>query len=315
MRRALVVLALALAAAAPAAAVNPGQAPTPGGGGLPIEKSGSSIGEGLPLKAYASITPTVHLFGDMLTAKLAVIADTKWVDPVKLHVTTSFAPYAPIKEPQRLQLRYGRFEQITWTWKLRCLDSLCVPRTPPNDKFHVFHFAPAHVQYGKPGYAINAYWPPVEVLSQISPGVARFLVVTKRIHWRTGMTPVATPTYRFSPTTVYWVALVLAILAAAAALLLGTRWYLRINPRRAVATGPPGTPLERALAVLRYAHETGDETLQRKAFERVAGELGVERADELSVQAKELAWSPRTPQDEEVEQFAVQALHVGEEDE
>jgi hypothetical protein len=69
----------------------------------------------------------------------------------------------------------------------------------------------------------------------------------------------------------------------------------------------PGTPLERALAVLRYAHEHGDETLQRKAFERVAGELGVERAGELAQIARELAWSQRTPEDEEVEEFAEQA--------
>ena len=69
----------------------------------------------------------------------------------------------------------------------------------------------------------------------------------------------------------------------------------------------PGTPLERALAVLRYAHEHGDETLQRKAFERVAGELGVKRADELTAIARELAWSQRTPEDEEVEEFAEQA--------
>ena len=72
----------------------------------------------------------------------------------------------------------------------------------------------------------------------------------------------------------------------------------------------PGTTLERALAVLRYAHRHGDETLQRKAFERVAGELGVERADELTLIARELAWSPRTPEDEEVEEFAEQALGV-----
>ena len=69
----------------------------------------------------------------------------------------------------------------------------------------------------------------------------------------------------------------------------------------------PGTTLDRALAVLRYAHEHGDETLQRKAFERVAGELGVERADELTLIARELAWSQRTPEHEEVEEFAEQA--------
>ena len=93
-----------------------------------------------------------------------------------------------------------------------------------------------------------------------------------------------------------------------AALWFAYRWYLVVRPRRATAQVDPGTPLERALAVLRYAHETGDETLQRKAFERVAGELGIERADELTLIARELAWSQRTPEDEEVEEFAEQAL-------
>jgi len=37
------------------------------------------------------------------------------------------------------------------------------------------------------------------------------------------------------------------------------------------------------------------------------GELGVERADELTQIARELAWSQRTPEDEEVEEFAEQA--------
>jgi hypothetical protein len=55
--------------------------------------------------------------------------------------------------------------------------------------------------------------------------------------------------------------------------------------------------------------------LQRKAFERVAGELGVERADELTLIARELAWSPRTPEDSEVEEFAEQALGVREDEE
>ena len=45
----------------------------------------------------------------------------------------------------------------------------------------------------------------------------------------------------------------------------------------------------------------------------MAGELGVERADELTLIARELAWSPRTPEDEEVEEFAEQALGAQEE--
>ena len=230
-----------------------------------------------------------------------------------------FSPYVTVRKPQVLRLRSGRFLQVTYTWQLRCLASPCVPRLPPSDKFHVFHFSPAHIDYvtptGRRAYGIDAYWPPVEVLSQVSPGVARFLQLTNHISWRLRLAPVAAPTYRESPSLVLWLAITLAGMFGVLALWLGGRWYLVVRPRRSEEIELPGTALERALAVLRYAHETGDETLQRKAFERVADELGVERADELTQVARELAWSPRTPEDAEVEEFAVQALGSQDEDE
>jgi hypothetical protein len=106
----------------------------------------------------------------------------------------------------------------------------------------------------------------------------------------------------------FWLALVLGGACVAAAAWFARSWYLVVRPRSVETfTIDPGTTLERALAVLRYAHEHGDETLQRKAFERVAGELGIEEADELTRTARELAWSQRTPEDEEVEEFAEQA--------
>ncbi len=299
MRRLAVAGAAALVLAAPAAAT------------LPVISSGSSVGESTPLKAYATITPTVHLFGDELTAKIAIVADTKWVDTKRLRVTAHFTPYQPTKQPSVLRLQVGRFSQVTWTWTLRCITLPCVPRLPPSDKFHVFHFHPARIEYvtpeGRPAYGINASFPAVEVLSQVSPGVAAVLAKTSRLNWRIDFTPVASPTYRTSPSLLFWLVISLAGLSALGAVWFAHRWYLVVRPRRAAAVVDPGTPLERALAVLRYAHEHGDETLQRKAFERVAGELGVERADELTLIARELAWSQRTPADEEVEEFAEQA--------
>jgi hypothetical protein len=298
MKRVLLLAAAALVLAAPAAAR------------LPVFKAGSSVGEGVPLKAYATITPTVHLFGDSLTAKIAVVADTKWIDPARLRVTANFTPYESTKASV-LRVTVGRFAQVTWTWTLRCITAPCVPRLPPSDKFHIFKFQPARVEYVTPArspeYGINASWPPVEVLSQVSPGVAAFLRKTNRLNWRLGMMPVAAPTYRVSPNLLFWAALAFAGVLGLMALWLARRWYLLVRPQRAAFQIEPGTPLERALAVLRYAHEHGDETLQRKAFERVAGELGVEQADELTRIARELAWSPRTPEDEEVEEFAEQA--------
>jgi hypothetical protein len=301
----LATTAAVLVLAAPAAAA------------LPVFNQGSSLGEGIPFKAYATITPTVHLFGDELTAKIAVVADTKWIDPLRLRVTTDFAPYRQTRQPSILRLRVGRYSQVTWTWTLRCITSSCVPRLPPSDKFHVFHFHAARVEYitlnGKPAYGINASFPSVEVLSQVSPGVQGFLRKTSHVNWQMSFTPIAAPTYRVSPTLLFWLALALGGCFTLAAAWFLYRWYLVLRPRREPEPIDPGSTLERALAVLRYAHEHGDETLQRKAFERVAGELGVQRADELTQIARELAWSPRTPEDEEVEEFAEQAL--GTEDE
>lgn len=290
----------------------------PAGAELPVHLSGSSVGEGVPLKAYATVSPTVHLFGDTLTARLAVVADTKWVDTARLRVKASFTPYVALHAPAIVHIHSGRFEQVTWTWKLRCVDSPCVPRVPRSDKYHIFHFSPAHLTYltarGNPQYTLDAYWPPVEVLSQVSPGTAKVLQLTKQIKWRFALSPVAKPTYRIAPTTVFWAAIGLAAVFGGLALFLLFRWFRVLRPRARLAEQAPGTPLERALAVLRFAHETGDETLQRKAFERVADELGVERADELTRMARELAWSPRTPEDEEVEEFAREALGAREDE-
>ncbi|HWX08873.1 MAG TPA: hypothetical protein VNY33_02750 [Gaiellaceae bacterium] len=312
MRRALpAALVAALVLAAPAATT-----PKPTNNGLPVYASGSSIGEGLPLKAYSTVTPAVHLFGDAVTARLAIVADTKFVDPARLRVSTDFTPYTLMRLPARQQILIGRFEQITWTWTLRCLTASCVPRVPPSDKIHVFRFRKAKISYpaarGRAAYAIEATWPKVEVISQVSPGVAAFLKKTGHLNWRFQLAPVAAPTYRMSPSLLYDVALGLAAALFLGAGGLGWRWYRTIRPPPYVEiAGPTGTPLERALALLSWAHARGDETLQRKALERVAGELGLEvtapEVDELSRTARELAWSSRTPEDEEVQTFTERA--------
>jgi hypothetical protein len=288
-------------------------------GVLPRITSGTSVGEGVPLKAYATLAPQVHLFGDVVTARLAVVADTKWVDPARLRATTDFKPYRLVHPPLRTWLRAGRFQQVTWTWTLRCITTECVPRRP-SEQFHVFRFQTIHVEYiapnGKPAYGIDATWPRVEVVSQVSPGVVSFLKLTKRLAWQFRLAPVATPTYRISPTLLFWSALGAGIALLAAATILTWRWYRSMRPRL-VYGGPASaaaSQLERALAVLAWAHARGDETLERKALERVAGELDVEtpeEVDDLSRKARELAWSSHSPEDDEVETLSERARGTG----
>jgi hypothetical protein len=286
--------------------------------GMPFHASGSVVGEGAPLKAYATIKPTVHFFGDTLQAQLAVVADTKWVDPARLRVQARFAPYTPVTTPKIIRLHIGRFEQMTWTWQLRCLTASCVPVAPPSEKYHVFRFPDAHVDYlspnGKRAFGVDASWPRVEVISQVSPSVANALVTLRKYDWQYSLSPVLSPTYRMSPTLLYWLALGLASLLGLVALGALARWYRVLRPKAAPVETLEGSTLDRALALLAWAHANGDETLQRKAFERVASELGMDAAvDELTKAAHEMAWSPDLPEAEDVESFTEQARGQGRE--
>ena len=99
----------------------------------------------------------------------------------------------------------------------------------------------------------------------------------------------------------------LAAVCGAAALFLAGRWAVRRRtPVAPTAPAVTGTQLERALALFFWADAHGDETLQRKALERVADELPLDVLD-LSETARELAWSPEMPEGEEVEAISERA--------
>src|SRR5207247_6827650 len=121
---------------------------------------------------------------------------------------------------------------------------------------------PARVEYltgtGKQAYGIAVSWPAVEVLSQVSPGVATMLQRTNRLNWRVDLVPVAAPTYRLSPTLLFWLALGLAGACVLAAARLARRWYATLRPPpAAIVPSEPATTLDPALAVPPYAPRPG----------------------------------------------------------
>jgi hypothetical protein len=279
-------------------------------GNNPAHAPGSVIGGGRPLKAYARIKPTVHLFGDTIHARLTVLADAKYVDPKQLRVTATFAPYVAAGAPVYAVARDGRFERVTWSWALHCLSAKCLPLGLPGNGSKSFRFPPARIRYlypnGKFAYGLITSWPRVEVFSHLSPAVAGALIKTKALDWQYSTAPVAPPNYRVSPDLLFWLAVALAAVLVLGAIGLATRWYLAVRPRGAARFR--GTPLERALALVTWAHAEGDETLERKAFERVAGEIDASSTTNgLSAAAHEFAWQARLPDDDEVEAFTQQA--------
>lgn len=298
MRRALsVAVLLALACAAPAAADVP-------------FVHGSAIGGNRPLHASVSLAPPVQLFGDAVTAVVSVVADTRWVDPARLRARVDFAPYRPVEPPKEVRVEHGRLLHLTWTWTLRCLTAACVPTVPPSDLFHVFRFQPARIDYlgrhGTVAYTVDARVPRLEALSQLSPAVVSYLTAHHALDWQYQLTPGAVR-YRISPAVVFWAALALACVLGAAAIVVLARWARRLRARApAAARTLPSSSLERALALFFWARSRGDETLQRKALERVAAELPLDVTD-LSEAARALAWSPEAPEGEEVEAISARA--------
>ncbi len=296
---ALVLAALALTGSA-AATVTPSP---------PTVRDGSAVGGKLPIRVIAEVSPPVQLFGNSVTATVTVLADRKFVDPTRLRLHVGFLPYRPIALPVKHERETGRLIDIQWTWTLRCLTVTCVPIVPPSDTEHVFHFEPARVDYlrsnGKAAWAARARFPAVEALSEISPGIVAFLRNYKRLEWQYDIAPPA-PSYRVSPALVFWLALALAAVCAAGGITLVTRWVLRFRSPTAVTARPQISSLERALALFFWAGRRGDETLQRKALERVAAELPPDVAD-LSDATRELAWSPDMPEVDEVEAISAQA--------
>jgi hypothetical protein len=276
---------------------------------IPPVHGGSVLGQKLPLKVYASVGPPAQLFADPVTAQVAVVADRKWVAPANVRVLVNFAPYQAAGPPTEARAYNGRLLQMTWTWKLRCLTLQCLPETKTSDITHIFRFARARVEYLSPAgavrYSLLAAFQPIVVHSELSPAVVKALL-GHQIDWQDQITPVAAPHYRVSPGLAFWLAVALAVVLGTAGLALATRWALQFRPQAAARTPLTDSSLERALTLFFWARAHNDETLQRKALERVADELPFDVRD-LSETARELAWSPEAPDEEDVEEISERA--------
>jgi hypothetical protein len=292
-RALLAALLAALAAAAPA------------GAGVPSVHGTSLIKGNKPLEVFASLGPPVTLFGNALTARVSVVLDRKWIDPANLRVKVHFAPYQLVGPPTEVRTGSGRLQEVTWTWSVRCLTVQCIPESLTGETTRVFSFAPARIRYVTPGgqvvYHLTAGFQRVQVGSQLDPTVTTFLEKRRLLDWQYPLTPVPAPHYRVSPTLAFWLPLALAIVLGTAGLALAGRWALQFRPSAAPA-GPaiPASSLERALTLFFWARANNDDTLQRKALERVADELPFDVHD-LSATAHALAWSPETPDEEDVQ--------------
>jgi hypothetical protein len=229
---------------------------------------------GPAVRARAFVSPTVFLFGDTVRVRVEVLLDRRRVKPGDVSLHARFFPYKPVAPAKREIRSGGPLTLVTYSLRLRCLDTNCLPRVAP---VHV-QFAPARVVYQLHGAtgSLTLTWPPLVVYSRVDlPDLAN-VDPDREAPWVAELTSLPKVTYGISPGLVGGLMIGgtgLFLLAA-----LGLAWpflarWLRL-PVREPATHPL-TALERALLVLEHdGVGEGAVEARRSALQLVAAELG-----------------------------------------
>jgi hypothetical protein len=256
-----------------------------------------------PVRARASLSDRIVVFGDTVRAQVDLSLDLRHVDPSTVKVRAAFDPWRRVQPVEVEQTDAGSSARIRMTYVLRCLKQPCVPErdTLP------FEFKPALVEFhnraGGSG-ALRAAFPRLTVHTRFSPGD-----LANAAPWRLDVTNVPEPSYRTSP------GLLLALLIGGSLILLAGGGALAYVgwPRRHVEPAPEpepepeilATPLEQALELLEDAARANGAADQRRSLELVAEVLG-ERGEEdgLAEAARALAWSPTAPGPEKTKSLA-----------
>ena len=252
---------------------------------------------GKPLVAFATVRPTVHLFGDPVTAEVTVVADARRIDTRRVRLFADFRPYVLAAPPRRTEGRASGLAFVRYRFRLQCVTVECITVLPRERQTTSTTFRKAHLVYlpreprGKPLLDVGLRWPSIELVSRIRPASTR----TNRTFatWATHIYPPVAPRYAASPTLVAGGAYALGSLLLLATL-AGSALRLRARrPAPAAVAAVEPTPLERALALLEQARREPESQARREALERFALDSGVD--GDLAESARRLAWSRVEP--------------------
>jgi len=266
-----------------------------------------------PLRARATLSDRIVVFGDTVRAQVDLALDLRHVDPSSVRVRVGFEPWRRVEPAKVTRTDAGSSSHIRMTFVLRCLKQPCVPErdTLP------FEFEPARIEFhnrsGGRG-ALRAPFPVLTVHTRIRPAE-----LANAAPWRIDVTNVPEPSYRTSP------ALLLALLIGGSLVLLAGGGALAYVgwPRRQVEPEPEPepepellpTPLEQALELLEDAARANGAADQRRSLELVA-EVLAERGEEdgLAEAARALAWSPTAPGPDKTKSLAARVRAALEEE-
>jgi hypothetical protein len=273
-----------------------------------------AVPQGRYVAASRTLTPSTHLFGDTVRARVDVVVDRDHLDPDRVRLQADFAPYERVGEIEVERRDSDRYTRLRYDIVLRCLGLPCLAGavspgiTPaggsplPRRAEKIYRFRPAHIYYEEPArqarnklrHLKRVWWPRLESLTRISPSEPG-LTFALRTPFRTTIASLPDLTYRISPALLGTALLVGAALLLVLPGALTWSWLRSRRQPEPVEEAPVLTPLERALALVEQARGSVDGEDRRRALEVLAVELDASGRDAHAERARQLAWSPAEP--------------------
>lgn len=259
---------------------------------------------GRAIETSRTLSPTAHLFADVVRAQLEVVVDRRLLDPERLRVTTGFEPYEPVGEMRLSRRDLGDYTRLRYDYSLRCVTVDCVPvrlesmlgeQEAGRGERRTFRFPPAQIRYDDPAEArpvllFNIAWPPLTSVSRLNEAQTE-----AEFPFRLSPAPLPSLTYRVSPPLFAGALLLGGLLLLVFPARATLRWWRARRPAPEPEPVVELSPLERARALVVWSCEDGDDVARRKALANLSTELHREGVDDVAVAAQGLAWSRPAP--------------------
>jgi hypothetical protein len=270
--------------------------------GCTLAEDAPTLPAGRAILATPSMAPSVHVFGDSVTATLDVVVDASRLDPGRVELTPRFFPYERIGGVHVERTDYGEVTRLRYTMRLRCLGPQCIPSRLPSaagpdepgrGERKAFRFRPSFLVYDqqpRDRLLQVVRWPTLESVSRINEsqfGPSEFF-------FRAGYRPLPGITWLLDPTLLALLLVLAALVLLTPASLLVRHWYLERRAAAEPAPEPELEPLERALRLVEWSRDRPDGEDRRRALEALAEELETMESP-LADDARALAWSPSSP--------------------
>ena len=254
----------------------------------------------------ARLDPASVLFGDVVTAHVAVFVDTRFFDPAMVAFAPTFVPFQTLTSTRRTTRLNRRAATIEFDYRLQCLTSGCLSafehEEPGGARVTrpVRFRAPTLTARAADGSAFRRTirWPELVMHSRLT--AETIASGDPQVEPLSGV-PIS---YRVGPDVAGWlfVAVSVALVTGGAALVAAALWRLR-RPRT-LQIPSHLTAAQRALLLARRALAEGHVAEGRRALNGLAAALTTDGRGEHAAAAERLAWSAPSPSSESVERLA-----------